>query len=155
MKTYNTSALLKHVLTRRSMQKLMAGSGLGDRHHHKFRRYRFDGKEYKEEPGMLAMRLCDFFKYITQRETAQKEKENNKDGILKPDVVIEARKKDKSVIPIDPNTDVLYMLDLDMPRQLPQLDTSLHSEFKVPHVLPGGAWCSLNQVSGNPVRSIS
>lgn len=100
---------------------------------------------------MLKMKVDDFFRYIKERQNAIEKRHAN----IEPNVETEfkAQAKDGSEVKIDPKVDVLYMLDFDVPKYWPALDTNLHStDFKLPGILPGGELCSLFHVSEPPTH---
>jgi hypothetical protein len=116
-------------------------TSIGYRTHHKFKRFQRKGEgEYEEMDGLLEMPIEQFFNYLDQREAAL-------DGTADANLVIATPTPGQPHLELDVIKDVLYMIDLDLPRILPRTFDDFVSHFKMKEILPGGKWCMMNAVS--------
>jgi hypothetical protein len=112
---------------------------IGYRTHHKFKRFQqVGGGEHVEMNGLFEMRIEQYFNYLERREAAL-------DGAADSYLVIST--PGQPVLELDVVKDVLYMIDLDMPKFLPRTFDDFVSNFKMKEILPGGKWCMMNAVS--------
>jgi hypothetical protein len=106
--------------------------------HHKFKRFQqVGGGEYVEMDGLLEMPIEQFLNYLDRREAAL-------DGAADANLVISTPGQPR--LELDVIKDVLYMIDLDLPRILPRTFDDFVSNFKMKEILPGGKWCMMNAV---------
>lgn len=117
--------------------------GFGDGPYHKFRRFNKVVKDnlvtYMEQDNFGSMHPTEYFKFLDKhygRDTDQSfAYKDNKEG---------------SLLTIDDSSEVVfYMIDIEMPTKLKQLDTWYKESFKLKEILPGGDWCVMNPVCIN------
>ena len=115
----------------------------GNRWYHKFRHFQWDPvkETYMEQNGYLSMKVGDFCKYLDQRECFLNHK-NDKDKVFQ----FFTGQTPPREIKLDVEKDVIYMLDLDMSKLLPQMYQDFINSFKIKEMLPGGEWCMMNKV---------
>lgn len=92
-------------------------------------------------PGMLVMSIEQFFEYLDCRKAAMLADDAD------TKLVISSTTAGQPVVELDVVKDVLYMIDLDMPKFLPRAFADFVSNFKMKEILPGGKWCMMNAVS--------
>jgi glutamyl-tRNA reductase len=97
-------------------------------------------------PGMLEMSIEQFFEYLDCRKAAMA-KDNSDADDADTKLVISSTTAGQPVVELDVVKDVLYMIDLDMPKFLPRTFDDFVSNFKMKEILPGGKWCMMNAVS--------
>eukprot|EP00977_Amphora_coffeiformis_P024058 scaffold14974_cov195-Amphora_coffeaeformis.AAC.65 len=115
----------------------------GNRWYHKFRHFRWDPvkESYVEQNGYLSMKVGDFCKYLCQRDCFLNHK-NDHDKVFR----FVNGQTPQQEIELDVENDVIYMLDLDMTKLLPQTYQDFVDNFKIKEMLPGGEWCMMNKV---------
>ena len=91
---------------------------------------------YKEKDGNLSMRVKDYLRFLEMRTKCPS----------KPFEFVGADLKTTTRIR-DPTKVVIYMLDMNMERYLRLSDKEFKAGFKLPEILPGGAWCMMHHVS--------
>jgi hypothetical protein len=131
----------------------------GHRFHHRFRRFKrreadshLDTSLYHafdEMDGDYSMKLSDFFRYLEKRRqamsgeksitTTRRASQENREFTYTDEKGME--------ITIDVLDDILYLLDYDLKKQLPNLFIDFKEKFAFPEFLPGGAMCAMNAVS--------
>lgn len=128
------------------------GERLQEEFHHKFRRFDRvvdeDGKEtFKEVDKMHSMQINDFVRYMKMRSAYLDEIKRKGPGETTEEPVftfLDAEEKEHSV---SVGTTALYMIDVDVKRQMPWLLKNFHESFSLPAVLPGGSHCMMNPVT--------
>ena len=131
----------------------------GDMYHHRFRRFvRIDVKEkidgemkpqiqYEEIDKDLSMKVCDYFKYLEEREKVI-EYDVEKQG-AEPQLQYVDFMGEVTTLDLD---QVIYMLDYDIKRKLPLHYENFKDTFSFPEILPGGKMCAMNAVSSGTLR---
>ena len=67
-------------------------------------------------------------------------------GLLHIDIDIQSLDGTTTTKAINVLEEVLYVLDVDITRMLPELNNELRSKFRLPEVLPGGDCCLMGQM---------
>ena len=126
---------------------------VGTDYHHKFRRFirQLPATEtscqpplYKEVDGYLTMKVADYIDYLFKRSSAmlkgasQVFKGDNLDFVYTD---VDGKEMELHLL-----HDVVYMIDYDIIRMLPELYEDLLSNLKIPECLPGGQKCMMNAV---------
>jgi hypothetical protein len=112
----------------------------GDDPYHRFRQFdrvEEDGHvSYNEHDGYISMKVSDFLSYLAiLRDPA------TGDRLFS---YVDATGSQQTIA--DALNVVYYMIDVDMPKFLHQLDEEYKQNFKMKEILPGGAWCMMNHV---------
>uniref|UniRef100_A0A7S2YQT9 JmjC domain-containing protein n=1 Tax=Entomoneis paludosa TaxID=265537 RepID=A0A7S2YQT9_9STRA len=141
----------------------------GDRVHHKFKRFvrTEDRAIFKEEDYMLEGSIGTYIDYldshakqssqdntqnahsdIGQREPhinqEQEGKEDSSNNENRQPFEFDFKDDEGKRVEINVDKDVLYMIDLDLPRIFPANYDDFVGNFKVKEILPGGEWCMMN-----------
>ena len=126
---------------------------VGTDYHHKFRRFKRQlpatetpGQPpmYKEVDGYLTMKVADYIEYIFKRSSAMLKSAS---GVsIDDDLDYVYTDVDGEQVKLHLLNDVVYMIDYDIIRMLPELYEDLVSNLKIPECLPGGQKCMMNAV---------
>lgn len=105
------------------------------------------GEAYRFSGVTLSMKVDDYAKYLVfQHDVMEKTKNGGSDvkNMYTKFHFVDHEGKRKTV---DVMESVLYLLDLDVGKLLPELHRDLYANFELPGCLPGGAHCMMNSVS--------
>ena len=121
---------------------------VGAKYHHKFRRFTAlspnHPTDYQEVDGYLVMKISDYFEFLAKRENVMMKLDSGKS--IDQDltyVYLDADDQQKSLNLLN---DVVYMIDYDIVKMLPEHNDDLMSKMKLPEFLPGGRKCMMNAV---------
>lgn len=111
---------------------------------HKIRRFDLltvDGQVVcKEVDGMMSMKAKDYHGYIVHRH----------DYLLgdatDPQFTFFEPTK-KTLVPFHVGNTILYIIDFDVAKLLPSMQSNFETHFRVPGLLPGGSHCMMSSVS--------
>jgi len=119
---------------------------IGNKTYHKFRK--FERKQlgggqvtFAEVDGLMSLKLSDFFRYLEFRRQVLQTATTDKDSRMFSFV-----DKDDQRRAIDVQDVVLYMIDFDLPKLLPELFEDFRTQSKLKENFPGGDWCMMNKV---------
>ena len=126
---------------------------VGTDYHHKFRRFirRLPSTEtpcqsplYEEVDGYLTMKVADYIEYLLRRSAAMLKSTS---GVFIDNALdFVYTDADGEEMKLHLLNDVVYMIDYDIIRMLPELYEDLVSNLKIPECLPGGQKCMMNAV---------
>lgn len=114
---------------------------VGDRVHHKFKRFVQDGESpaiFSEVGQLLEGQIKTFVDYVLLHDS--------KEHLDNPDVLLNGTGEGNEAVAIDVVKDTVYMIDFDLPRILPRNYDDFLENFKIHEMLPGGKWCMMNSL---------
>jgi hypothetical protein len=115
---------------------------LNDQYLHKIRRFDIvvngDLRSCSECDTMLSMKAVDYNRYIVQRERVKDNPTTNK--------YMEYVDFEGTVLSLNVETTLLYLIDLDVGKMLPDRYAEFKTHMRLPEVLPGGAHCMMSAV---------
>jgi hypothetical protein len=115
---------------------------LNDQYLHKIRRFDIvvdgDLRSCYECDTMLCMRAVDYNRYIVQRERVMENPTTNKH--------MEYVDSKGTTLFLNVETCLLYIIDLDIGRMLPDRYADFKTHMRLPEVLPGGSHCMMSAV---------
>jgi hypothetical protein len=114
-----------------------------------------------ERPDLLEMSYEQYFKYLDCRQAALAKGGDATEADTKMVISSKTLGEDLELdvvkgLELDVVKDVVYMIDLDMPKLLSTTYDDFVANFKLKRILPGGKWCMMNAVSDHlsAVRSL-
>ena len=126
---------------------------VGTVYHHNFRRFKRQllAEEspcqttlYEEIDGYLTMKVADYINYLLKRSAAILKNASKK--LTGDDLDFLYSDADGKKRKLHLLNDVVYMIDYDIMKMLPELYEDLVSSLKIPECLPGGQKCMMNAV---------
>lgn len=114
----------------------------GNRIHHKLKRFTpsESNPALFDEIDMLEGPLDIFFDYI-QKHLLGEQGSTSLRNIEKMD------ETNDEIIDVDTAKDVVYAIDIDLPRLLPKNHLDFQRNFRMKQIMPGGEWCMMSHVS--------
>ena len=127
-------------------------SRLGTEFHHKFRRFtkpspsnqKKNPTEYEEIDGFLVMKVASYIDYLEKRERLMSRKDVEE--LTDEELLFPYHDADDNLKTLHLLNDVVYMIDFDIVKLLPELHQDLVSKLRLPECLPGGQKCMMNAV---------
>ena len=119
-----------------SLQAIRAVTG--KRVHHKLKRFApsTSNPALFDEIDMLEGPLETFLDYVHRHVRGEQ-----------GSISLKHTEKEGGLVEVDTAKDVVYAIDIDLPRLLPRNHRDFQRNFRMKQIMPGGEWCMMSHVS--------